>query len=283
MGAGADFPSIKGPFLRLRLSLSCLIDPPGRFPFEVAVPFVALSPHESYTFQVVHGSAPHGYAETPLTIYEAPGELEIVLPERSPTDSEPFTIGVSGVMAVCDDLPPAEVEGDVITLHLPSCPRPLGLQAFDVPVGPLPAGEYEVRAFVHRHFPPARLAKARLRVHDSQQCVPQPDVLCLGGGRFAVSVDWQDFDGATGVGRALPLLDDTGLFWFFHPENVELMVKVLDACDPFGHFWVFVASGSTVEYEVRVTDTLDDETKFYRNASGNLPELIPDTGAFLCP
>ena len=52
--------------------------------------------------------------------------------------------------------------------------------------------------------------------------------LLLGGGRFEVRVAWEGPGGGRGVGRPMPLTDDTGYFWFFAPDNVELMVKVLD-------------------------------------------------------
>ena len=34
--------------------------------------------------------------------------------------------------------------------------------------------------------------------------------------------------GRTGAGRAVPLTADTGDFWFFGAENVEVVLKVLD-------------------------------------------------------
>jgi hypothetical protein len=175
----------------------------------------------------------------------------------------------------------------VITIFFPDgcpfLPAGGGIQTFDVVVGPLAAGDYEIRVFRQTFGPVLALAKATVHVFDHELCLPESDVLCLNQDRFAVRVQWRDFQGGSGVGQAVPFRDDTGLFWFFHPENVELTVKVLEGCPVNGFFWVFVASGSTVEYEVRVTDTTRDETAIYRNALGQVPLLIPDTAAFACP
>lgn len=115
----------------------------------------------------------------------------------------------------------------------------------------------------------------------------QPDTsLCLNRGRFRVKVEWTDFAGNTGSGRAIPFVpeepasSDTGFFWFFRPDNVELMVKVIDGCSVNQRFWVFVASGSTVGYRLMVEDTFSGVEKEYTNELGEIPRLIPDTGAF---
>jgi ELWxxDGT repeat protein len=62
----------------------------------------------------------------------------------------------------------------------------------------------------------------------SAACQPAPDQLCLGNGRFRVEARWRDFQGGTGRGTAVALTNETGYFWFFAPDNVEVVVKVLD-------------------------------------------------------
>lgn len=276
------------PVLRVGLDEVCTIDPPSFVPFEVTAQVGELAPDE-YTVQAIPAGEPATVlAAAPLVVLDV-AAVEIVLPAMPPTDAAPFTIEVRGFTSTCLGPEPAEVTGNVITLHFPDdCPiLPPGtfVQTFEYEVGPLPAGDYEVRVLRQPFGPLPALARATVHVFDDEGCLPENDVLCLNRDRFAVRVQWRDFEGNEGVGQALPLLDDTGLFWFFHPENVELTVKVIDACVPFGHFWVFVASGSTVEYEIRVTDTHSDpeQTNFYRNALGQVPSLVPDTGAFPCP
>jgi hypothetical protein len=110
-------------------------------------------------------------------------------------------------------------------------------------------------------------------------CQPAADRLCLGNGRFAVTVAWRDFAGNTGAGQAIPLTADTGGFWFFSPENLELAVKVLDGRALNNAFWVFFGALSNVEYEITVTDTETGLTRRYQNPAGQLAS-VGDTRGF---
>lgn len=109
-------------------------------------------------------------------------------------------------------------------------------------------------------------------------CTTTATALCLNGSRFRVEVTWKDFSGNTGVGQAVQLTSDTGYFWFFGPENVELILKVLDGTPLNQHWWVFYGALSSVEYRVTVTDTVTGNTKSYFNPSGNLGS-VADTAA----
>ncbi|MCH9646742.1 MAG: S8 family serine peptidase [Deltaproteobacteria bacterium] len=106
-----------------------------------------------------------------------------------------------------------------------------------------------------------------------------PNQMCLREGRFQVSVEWEDHSGNSGVGNAINLTDQSGAFWFFRPGNVELLVKVLDGGLINGHWWVFSASLSNVEYTLTVTDTATGLIRNYRNPSGALASF-GDTMAF---
>ncbi|HKV11611.1 MAG TPA: ELWxxDGT repeat protein [Thermoanaerobaculia bacterium] len=111
-------------------------------------------------------------------------------------------------------------------------------------------------------------------------CVPSATRLCLAGGRFAVTARWKDFDGNTGDGKAVPLTGgDTGYFWFFGADNVEVVLKVLDGRGVNGKFWVFYGALSSVEYTLTVTDTETGAVKTYTNPAGRLGS-VADTGAF---
>lgn len=100
-------------------------------------------------------------------------------------------------------------------------------------------------------------------------CVPSADTLCLGGGRFAASARWRNpRTGAAGVAGAIPYGEGSGFFWFFRPENRELLLKVLDGRGVNGHFWVFGGATSDVEYTVAVRDLETGEVFEHRNPAG---------------
>lgn len=116
-------------------------------------------------------------------------------------------------------------------------------------------------------------------------CESGATTLCLNQGRFEVETSWRRSNGATGQGQAVLLTADTGYFWFFDAANVEMVVKVLDACSaPTPRFWVFAGGLTNVEVEMRVTDTRRGGTKVYRNNLGTAFKPIQDTAAFAtCP
>ncbi len=120
---------------------------------------------------------------------------------------------------------------------------------------------------------------------DSGVCSPSDTHLCLAGDRFKVEVDWLDFNGNTGSAQVVPFgSDDSGLLYFFDPDNWEMLVKVLDTCgSPFNTFWVFAAATTNVEYTLTVTDTETGAVKEYVNPLGNPSAAITDTAAFSCP
>ncbi|MCP4590189.1 MAG: beta-propeller fold lactonase family protein [bacterium] len=122
------------------------------------------------------------------------------------------------------------------------------------------------------------------RIHD-KTCLSGPTNLCLNNRRFKVELYWQDSEGNSGAGRAVPFgSDKSGLLWFFAADNWEMLVKVLDGCASNNHFWVMAAAATNVEYTLRVTDTVTGEMKSYSNSLGNRAETITDTAAFAtCP
>jgi hypothetical protein len=97
--------------------------------------------------------------------------------------------------------------------------------------------------------------------------------------RFRVEVSWTDFDGNSGIGWQNPLTADTGYFWFFDHNNVEIVVKALDGTSINGNYWVFYGSLTNVEFTLTVTDTMTGEVKTYSNAVGEFASF-GDTAAF---
>jgi hypothetical protein len=112
------------------------------------------------------------------------------------------------------------------------------------------------------------------------ECLTGGPNLCLNGGRFRVTVSFRTNNGQTGSGQAVALTPDTGYFWFFDPNNVEVTVKVLNGCGFNQRFWAFLAGMTNVEVTMTVTDTATGQTKTYTNPQGRTFRTILDTNAF---
>jgi hypothetical protein len=107
-------------------------------------------------------------------------------------------------------------------------------------------------------------------------CVGDAETLCLNG--MELQVDFVASDNR-GFGQAAALTSDTGYFWFFNRDNIEIVPKVLDARSVNGSFWVFYGALSNVAYTLRVTDTRTGRVKEYSNPAGSLASQA-DTSAF---
>lgn len=123
--------------------------------------------------------------------------------------------------------------------------------------------------------PPASRPEERL-----SPCVPFGATMCLNKGRFAITTRWTTANGQSGEGTAVQLTPDTGYFWFFSQNNIEMVVKVLDGCGVTGDFWVFAGGLTNVEVEMTVTDTQTGAVKTYKNPQGAALLPVQDTLAF---
>ena len=119
-------------------------------------------------------------------------------------------------------------------------------------------------------------------------CSPDTSTLCLLGNRFQARVEFANFEGnefstaaadASGRGRAVSRFDDTGFFWFFQEDELEIIVKMLDGRELNGNFWVFAAATTNVEYTLTVTDTQTDTVRNYFNPASQF-SVVRDTTAF---
>ncbi|HEV7784886.1 MAG TPA: hypothetical protein VGQ28_06085, partial [Thermoanaerobaculia bacterium] len=119
------------------------------------------------------------------------------------------------------------------------------------------------------------------RIFAPLHCAAGSDVLCLGpNSRFEARVSWKNpSNGDTGTGHTVPLTADTGAFWFFGDQNLELMVKVLDGTSVNLRYWVYGGSLSNVEYTLTVNDTLTGVERTYHNPAGQFASLA-DIAAF---
>ncbi|MCH9649334.1 MAG: hypothetical protein K0U98_13925 [Deltaproteobacteria bacterium] len=116
-------------------------------------------------------------------------------------------------------------------------------------------------------------------------CQPSETKLCLQGGRFEVTGSYRTRSGGPAPGGAGParfraLSGDSGVTWFFRPENLEGLIKVLDGRSVNGHFWVFFAGLSNLETTFVVRDLHTDRVQVYENSLGDFGSF-GDTEAFL--
>lgn len=110
-------------------------------------------------------------------------------------------------------------------------------------------------------------------------CVSVNQAFCVQNGRFRVEAVWTTATGS-GLGQAQALTTETGIFWFFDSNNVELVVKVLDGRSINGHWWVFFGALSDVNYTIKVTDTVTGDIKTFHNPQGTLAS-VADIEAFV--
>lgn len=117
---------------------------------------------------------------------------------------------------------------------------------------------------------------------DTTSCAPSATSLCLNNGRFRVDATYLTGAGQSGAAQVVKLTDQSGYLWFFSSENVEAVVKVLDACALNNKFWVFAGGLTNVQVTLTVTDTETGNAKTYTNPQGKAFQPIQDTSALPC-
>ncbi|HEX9667963.1 MAG TPA: Calx-beta domain-containing protein [Thermoanaerobaculia bacterium] len=130
----------------------------------------------------------------------------------------------------------------------------------------------------------SNVADGSTDTEDTGPCLEGTNALCVTNERFKIEVDFatgQSSGPATAV--PVPTAPASGLFYFFGADNIELLIKVLNAC-AFNRYWVFFAATTNVEFTVVVTDTQTSRTRFYFNPLNRPAPPIQDTDAFAtCP
>lgn len=117
-------------------------------------------------------------------------------------------------------------------------------------------------------------------------CTSNATTLCLNNNRFRVTATFATPQGQSGNGMAVPETTDTGMFWFFTANNIEVIVKVINACTFAAgpRYWVFAGGLTNVEVVLTVTDTQNGQVHTYTNPQGTAFAPIQDTNAFAtCP
>jgi ELWxxDGT repeat protein len=132
-----------------------------------------------------------------------------------------------------------------------------------------------------KRFGPLQPAAATVRLDPDAAtgtCQPADTRLCLAG-RFAVTVSWTDPSGRPSAGQVAPIGRDAGAVWFTAPDNLELVLKIVDGRTVNGHTWFFSGALTDLGYTLTLTDTVTGTVRTYRNLPGRLTSF-GDVGAF---
>jgi phosphodiesterase/alkaline phosphatase D-like protein len=114
-------------------------------------------------------------------------------------------------------------------------------------------------------------------------CVPDPQTMCLVGGRYRVTSRWKNqyAGGAEATLSAAPLTDATGAFHSSDPASYEYLIRINTATDN-GKAWIAIPTFTDVEFWIAVTDTVSGQYKEYHSPAGNRT-LIYDPSFFVYP
>lgn len=114
-------------------------------------------------------------------------------------------------------------------------------------------------------------------------CVPGSSLheLCLGG-KFKVTANWRTLNGQTGLGFGNNITEDTAGISFFTFSNVELVVKILDACQTnLPGYWVFASGLTDVEVDLRIENLENGQVQTYHQEPGPFRPIL-DLNTFSC-
>lgn len=138
---------------------------------------------------------------------------------------------------------------------------------------------------------------AAFRYGNSGPCEPNEATYCLDSGpddnRFEVTVTYASAlgGGISGVGRKVEGItgqwdsSQTALFYFIAPSNLEVTVKIINACGftEAPRFWVFLSDMTDIAYTVEIRDTASNVVRTYSKQDGQFPFAEKDFYAFTCP
>ena len=83
----------------------------------------------------------------------------------------------------------------------------------------------------------------------------------------------------------MPLTDESGSFWFFAPANIEILVKVVDACShpEFRNIWIFASGLTNVAVTLTVVDSWTGESWERSTTLGEpFPPILDSQAFYVC-
>ncbi len=143
------------------------------------------------------------------------------------------------------------------------------------PTSPAPAGAWSR----------PRIADTRsISAGGTTDCIPRPVTTLKGG--FIVNMCVEHLRGGE------PMLEEvrnyglnsqqSAILYFFHRDNAEVLIKVLDGCAVNGHRWVFVAPATTLAFNLSIEAHSGGAAWKHRNRLNQTAAARSDLEAFPC-
>lgn len=193
---------------------------------------------------------------------DAPGTMTVTALPQPPFNAQNFRKGVTCGNATPVTLPTSLAAGESLWYDVTFAPTAPGRFVDGVV---LSRNELDFFATATPKFP----------------CTPNATTACLAGGRFKVTAVYQSSAAkAGGAAQVVTLTSDTAYLWFFTRENVEVFLKVLDACGINQRFWVYAAGATDRGVTITVTDTTNSVQNVYSNPLGKTFVTRTDIDAF---
>jgi hypothetical protein len=232
---------------------------------------LAAGDYEVQLWIAASGPSDWGYLFDSYLLRVVPGPRLSFIPPR-PVAGEAVTLRIENLGGNCQQAEVSSAENFrfEVAAVLDGCPiDPPEYVTLELPLGNPAAGVHQVDLIAGQH-----LAAASFEVI--------PATTRLQDGRFEVAATWRTALGEAGPARLVqPPSRDSALFYFFSPDNWELMVKVLDGCAINGNYWVFSAASTDVAFAVTVRQE-GGEIFEVRNLLGQPAAAINSINAFPC-
>lgn len=204
---------------------------------------------------------------------------KLALEAANPTTEDEILLRITP--RPCVDTTIVTRKDDRIRVYVDGCFAAGDTTGATLSLGQLPAGSYKADLLNVVSYFEEDLS------HEVQFDVVTPTILpetpVVLAGSFELEVTWRNAAGESGEGKLVQApSQDSALFYFFSPDNWELMVKVLDGCAINGHYWVFGAASTDVAYTITIDRQGSAQNFAVNNPLGNAAEAITEIEAFPC-
>jgi hypothetical protein len=196
-----------------------------------------------------------GFAALLTALATAPGGAQLVSDVRAFPLFDTYTASDRVVLVTtgkgCVHQDGMTRDGNTITLRLwsddipPISPAPCPSFVLPFPIDFLPAATYQLRVQVDGQV----VAQSSFLISP-----PKPELqLSVGDGiQYFARLEFKVPGASPKAAFGVPLASTAGYFWFFSPTNPEVQIKLIGARALNGHTWLFLASATTLEFDLVV-------------------------------